>query len=192
MSAHPIIYFEGVDGTGKTTLASGLAKRINGVYLKTPPQCIYTITQRAKFSSCIETFHYHILGNIVAHYQSQELALLSPVVLDRSYYSTFANYLDNTDLIKSMPAPPSPTLIFYLSADWNVIESRLSGRADRRSHENIPNLQRIDANYRRIFESLTNVISIQTHESTVQETLDLLTQKASPFLSNAREFCSTR
>jgi len=94
MMDYPFIVLDGVDGTGKSVIASILTEEIGGVLLKTPPQEL--ATSRCYFDSqgtTEEKFLYYLLGVKMVSDRARELKQLKPVVCDRFLYTTFAYHL---------------------------------------------------------------------------------------------------
>lgn len=99
-----IIVFEGLDGTGKSTLAIELAKKINAIYYKTPPKqfngrciemsCGNNFYTRERFLFFMDTFH-------TASNEIVQLLKNNSVVVDRWIWTTLSYHFANNILIKN-------------------------------------------------------------------------------------------
>ncbi|XP_049767115.1 UMP-CMP kinase 2, mitochondrial-like [Schistocerca cancellata] len=139
------IVLEGLDGSGKTTIAKKLATALNGVRCKTPPTVLQTL--RAKFDTHPPILRraYYSLGNYVAAKEIEETLKYSSVILDRFYHST-AVFTIATDMYEAglgkdglpphgdpvyqwpQDLKPIPDVIFYLDVKEHVRSQRLSKR----------------------------------------------------------------
>lgn len=133
MTKHLFIAIEGIDGTGKSTLAKLLASSLNAIYIKTP------LPQLDKVRH-----HYDNCGDIVARYlyylSTVKLAsnvingLLenSSVVCDRYLLSTLCNHRAagvNTQCVNVTDLNiRQPDYYICLVADENIRRQRLSAR----------------------------------------------------------------
>ena len=57
------ILFEGIDGSGKTTLAKKLAERVMGVYYDSPPECIRDIRKKGIITSDEIRLQYYLMND---------------------------------------------------------------------------------------------------------------------------------
>lgn len=87
---HSIIAIEGIDGSGKTTVAKELADKINGVYFRTPnkefDECRKFFERDSR--SPLSRFFFYLAANWEAWEQINRLAERYPVILDRYLLST--------------------------------------------------------------------------------------------------------
>lgn len=138
MKQFPFLVFEGLDGTGKTTLAELFAKRHNfSYYSSIPPDLIPLIDQIAATHSPIMTFHFYTLCNIM---RSHEYALKlnsSGVVADRYVFSTLAyhslliqqNLSCHFQILQSGQNFLLPDVIIHVTASESVIRQRITQRS---------------------------------------------------------------
>jgi len=86
-----LIVLEGVDGTGKTTLAKRLAASLEGLYLYNPQPPFTNIRKEIEATENFTTrFFYYLAANIAAQALIEKtLAEGKSVVVDRYIYSTF-------------------------------------------------------------------------------------------------------
>lgn len=85
------IVFEGCDGSGKSSCALELAKKINGIYYKTPPQIFENLRKSIEKKRDYNLrFHYYLSGTIYASHEINEILNHNHVICDRYIYSTIA------------------------------------------------------------------------------------------------------
>lgn len=133
---YKFIVVEGIDGSGKSTVAAEVAKMIGGVLLRTPPQEFDAI--RPIFDGDVSLgsrFLFYLLGVACVSDAAKKALTTSHVVCDRYVASTFAYHealgLDikvdcgNFDLIE-------PDLAFLLTiADEDERQKRLLNRSEK-------------------------------------------------------------
>lgn len=168
------INFEGIDGAGKTTLSRITAERLNCECLKSPPDILAKSRYLLNGAGESVTVHYYLTGNCMVSSIAEKLLKDGPVVTDRYFTSTQAYHYDQ---IKSLPPHIEPDLIVLVGADWDVIESRLSQRTDRREHERIPNLKRIIGLYEQVLEGNDRVLRINTTEETPNQCVNKILRR---------------
>ncbi|XP_071052795.1 UMP-CMP kinase 2, mitochondrial-like isoform X2 [Onthophagus taurus] len=86
---YPLIVFEGLDGSGKTTLSKKLAEKHNAALFCTPPSSISDIRDVFENDKVLRTAYYS-LGNYLAQIEILGKLKEKPVVLDRFWHSTTA------------------------------------------------------------------------------------------------------
>src|SRR5436309_15987244 len=95
----PMIVFEGVDGSGKTTVATRLAKALDAKYIASPPHPFDALKQAVLDDACsLSRLLYFVASNIQTSYASEKLTRESAVVVDRHLWSTCAYYAAIEDL----------------------------------------------------------------------------------------------
>lgn len=108
------VVIEGLDASGKTTLSKMLAKKMLGVRLSTPPDCL--VKMREKFDKHNSTLRraFYALGNYIAAEEVRDISTIKHVVLDRYWHSTAA-YAIATEVTEGgniLPPPDSPVYSF--------------------------------------------------------------------------------
>jgi dTMP kinase len=129
----PFIVLEGIQGVGKTTLAKALAERLNGVFVKTPPD--EQEEQRRVFmakdpapQACYEYFRGLIAQSsaFIRMYQANG----TPVVSDLYWYSTVV--INSTagaqTAMYHFDGLAEPDLIVHLTTEESVRGRRLAER----------------------------------------------------------------
>ncbi len=140
----PFLVVEGLDGTGKSTLAAALAAHLGAALLRTPSNelgAVRPVVDAAFAASPVATQLFY--GATVVHASDRARALLAqgtPVVIDRYWLSTlvYAACRDaHVDLGPVEPVLLRPDLTVFVDADERVRRARLAARgmtaADRDS-----------------------------------------------------------
>lgn len=129
-----IIAFEGIDGSGKSTIAKRIASLLNGIYLSYPTKKYKILERYLRGEVDIEPkalFH-----TFLADILNDQKSLISdkPVIIDRYVLSTIAyeinggyTYDERKDIIK-LSKPIIPDKIVFLNVDPKVCIKRIEHR----------------------------------------------------------------
>ena len=168
------IVFEGVDGAGKTSLAKALVKRINGHYYYNPPEIIGQLRSYADQSDPEIRFQYYLLGNHIASKEIHNLLQKKHVVCDCYIFSTIAYHEVLLKKKLSLPKLLMPDKIIFVTADWNVIDTRIKMRESSSKYEEISFLMKVNKKYDSLFSRMKNVINICTTNQNAEESIEIL------------------
>ncbi len=173
--AYPFIVFEGVDGSGKTTIAKALAERIGAHYYYNPPAVLRPFRTYADASSPKIRFRYCSLGNRIASLHIRWLLRTRPVVCDWYVFSTIAYHSVLLGVKLPMPGRTlMPDRIVRTRADWDEISRRLTERGKVSKYEELEFLKQVSPEYDRIFSGMENLIELDSSGKTVAESVDEL------------------
>ncbi|NMB47919.1 hypothetical protein GYA13_00535 [Candidatus Kuenenbacteria bacterium] len=128
-----LIIFEGIDATGKTTLAKRVAEELNGLYYKTPPpefrsRCIEIDKNGVVYSP--ERFRLYLKCIYYSASQIQKILKNNTVVVDRWIWTTLAYHFAHNpkiyeqwrnnwqSLICKLPEPNKSILLFVEEVEW--------------------------------------------------------------------------
>lgn len=129
----PFIVIEGIDGTGKTTIAQLVAQQLHGAYFKTPVNFSRELRQKIDSLQPNPRFwHYHANLSQASKY-IRALRKEQPVVCDRYYLSTFLYHQAlgvETHKLTCFPPPhlEMPNITVYLWAEEHLLVERLTQR----------------------------------------------------------------
>jgi len=134
------IIIEGIDGTGKTTIAKQLAEEINGQYIKSPPPPFDKIKQHVlETATPMARFTYFLCSNIQLSVLAKTLLSKSHVVADRYVWSTVAYHAAIERLSVRTPIKLiasfrkfllMPDLVIFLTVQRQVQLTRIKKRSD--------------------------------------------------------------
>lgn len=191
MKRFPFFVFEGVDGSGKTSLAKLLANRRNLCYYSSIPDGLLSIQEQiTNTHSPIATFHFYSLCNLMRSNEYISTLNHSGIVADRYVFSTFVYHslLLKQDLSAHFRMLQSdsnflwPDVVIYITASSEVIKKRIANRSQTISPQwygdKVSLEYNIPQSYERIFE-LVNIpiIRIDTTTDNVEESYNNLCTK---------------
>jgi len=88
---YPFVVFEGLSGSGKTTIARSLVATIGGIYLSSTPEFVaYVRKVFGDDRNLQERYLYYLLGNIHCSEVARQMRIVRPVICDRYLHSTIA------------------------------------------------------------------------------------------------------
>jgi thymidylate kinase len=128
------VVFEGIDGSGKTTISKIISEKLEWQYYRTPPIPFENIrTEIDKSCNPHSRFLFYLSSVCYASDEIKKLLRINSVVCDRYLYSTLAYHyalenslrnidLSNLDILR-------PDIIFYLNAKFQTRKKRIEKRA---------------------------------------------------------------
>lgn len=175
------ITIEGIDGAGKSTIASMLAERIGAAHIKTPDARFSDDRQRIDTQGTIEEKYEFYISSLEKH-QTEIRSLLKekPIVCDRYIHSTIAYQWPTeeeppNDIKSLFPKLTWPDLSVLLTVSKKVSRERISQREKETgiittTDHNLPLLEK--AHQR--FISMPDLIQIDTSEKTPEQVCNLI------------------
>ncbi|MBP9803230.1 MAG: AAA family ATPase [Candidatus Pacebacteria bacterium] len=131
------ITVDGVDGVGKTTVSKLLAKKLNGIYYKSPSNQF--LQTRQKVENPINVFGRYCFYRLATQNDSENIKILlesNHVVCDRYIASTFAYHfvMDNDiTIIHNETNLLKPDLALLLTANSDTRNSRIINRNESKN-----------------------------------------------------------
>ncbi|MCX7998452.1 MAG: dTMP kinase [Leptospiraceae bacterium] len=190
------IVFEGIDGSGKTTLAKKLTEKLNSLgysskYFYEPTHSEFGLEIRKYLKGesqisqarLIELFlldrEFSVNQNILPNLRNGV-----NVILDRYYYS-MAAYQGNENMSPSQILQlnleknfPSPNVLFFLDVPVQNAYERIQKRGNKQeTFESLKELERISKNYMKILPSdALRLNAVKSEEELVEDCLNYLRQ----------------
>jgi thymidylate kinase len=129
---YPFVVVEGIDGTGKSTIARLVAAKLRGEYYKTPPTPFASV--RAAIDERMDSLSrfYFYLSSVCS--AASEIGIIlerKPVVCDRYIYSTYAYHFVMDPKLRQCKLPLSilmPDLAILLTVNEETRKLRLRQR----------------------------------------------------------------
>ncbi len=174
--SHALYIFEGVDGSGKTTLSKIFAERMGGVYYKGLPKILRPYKNFVdKNLPAFLRYAFYTLGNKISYKEIAKLLKNTDVIVDQFIYCTIAFHTVSMGKKLRVPAIPlSPDKIIYLNTEsWNEIDARLDKRGGRKKLEELDYLKEVDGIYQEVFSDMKNVIFF-SNSKTIEESIEKL------------------
>ncbi|NXX94029.1 CMPK2 kinase, partial [Centropus bengalensis] len=190
----PVIVLEGLDATGKTTVAGSVKDALNAVLLRSPPACISQ--WRAIFDEEPAPIRraFYAAGNYILASEIARASTQAPVIIDRYWHSTAAYTIATEIKGKVQDLPPAhdevyqwpedllkPDLVLLLTVDPEERARRLRHRGLEKTKEeaelesNSLFRQRVEESYRRMENpACQEVDASPSKEETVETVLRLI------------------
>lgn len=168
------IAFEGIDGSGKTSIAKELALRTNGHYYYSPPESLRHLRSLADSASPIERFQYYLRGNIITSKEIPSLLLSGHVFCDRYVFSTVIHHAEILEYDLPYPDILFPDTTVFVRATEETIENRLRLRTTTTPHEKMPLLLRTQKRYADAFSKRDDIVTIDTTGRSIEESANIV------------------
>jgi len=167
---HIFLVLEGVDGTGKTTIARRISNAIGGQYVKSPPQPFAGIKQHVlETATPTARFTYFLCSNIQLSSLAESLLDRSHVVSDRYIWSTLAYHAAIENItpsrLKHLVAPFQrflimPDLVVFLTVGREVQLLRLKDRVDDKLQRDLLMSDRFQQRLRKAYRSVRDFFKV--------------------------------
>jgi len=172
------IVFEGLDGSGKTTLAKMLAADSNALYIASPPPILKTGNIRKIMDEdvSLETrFLYYLLGNSYISNEIKEARKSKIVICDRYLHSTLAIHKllgvkINLD-INSLGLEKPDINFFIFVSNEKVRRRRIKERKKKTKYDTIKEDEDFRKQYINYFRQRKEFIFIDTTNENEKESL---------------------
>jgi thymidylate kinase len=195
MKTHNFIVFEGLDGSGKSSLAKMLAAHLGYEYHKTPEgsfQQARTFFDLPEIPS-VERISYYTADciKLSVMVKTGEIPFL---VLDRYYYSTIAYHQEQAPELLNYFQPffsalAKPDLVILLDVDFEVSKKRILARSNQPSYED-KFLRNED--FENIYQNYLDCIDVPilkvTNSGSLEDSLEIITR----YLSNPTHSLSSK
>ena len=175
---HKFILFEGLDRTGKSTIAEKIAKLLDAKLLHSPPEVLVPFRKYFDTLDNTTNFSYYLTANQILDFKISEYLKKQNVVCDR-YYPTTAAY-HSAKLNKNMnfildTVRTKPDRIYYLTANPEILDKRATdtNSVNDRFH-GIDLWRKVSKNYDKIFLHNPSVLRIDTTNKTEKEVLQIV------------------
>ena len=186
MSARPFLVLEGVDLSGKTTIAALLAQELGAKLMKSPPFPFETIKQSVlECAAPLARFCYFIASNTQISKMASDVLANQPVVCDRYIWSTIAYHsaIENIPpqglvnivepLIGSLRMP---NLVVFLRVSRQAQLVRAKNKVDDQLQRNLLVSERFQQELNEAYEKTKELIQapcieVDTSESSISESV---------------------
>ena len=167
------IVFEGVDHSGKTTLARALAKRLNGLYIYTS-SFFDDVRHRATQGKSNQTkFFFYMMTNNYFNDEIDRHLNNTPVVCDRWWYSSYAHHPAISFDPRLFQNLKKPDLVVYTYASYKIIENRkYQSSKISLGNEDLAYLKKTDKIFRKIIPKKT--LYIDTGKISIEDCIQMI------------------
>ncbi|NWS91485.1 CMPK2 kinase, partial [Toxostoma redivivum] len=192
----PVIVFEGLDATGKTTVTQAVKDTLNGVLLRSPPACISHWRTVFDDEPTPIKRAFYAAGNYILASEIAKASTQAPVIIDRYWHSTAAYTIATETSGKVQDLPPAqdevyqwpedllkPDLVLLLTVDPEERVRRLQHRGLEKTKEeaeleaNSLFRQRVEESYRRMVNPACQEVDASPSKEEVLKTVLQLIKK---------------
>ncbi|KAM9017813.1 UMP-CMP kinase 2, mitochondrial [Ara ararauna] len=192
----PVVVFEGLDATGKTTVTQSVKDTLNGFLLRSPPACISQWRTIFDDEPTPIKRAYYAAGNYVLASEIAKASTQAPVIVDRYWHSTAAYTIATEIKGKVQDLPPAhdevyqwpgdllkPDLVLLLTVDPEERVRRLQHRGLEKTKEeadleaNTLFRQRVEESYRRMVNPACQEVDASPSKEEVLKTVLELIKK---------------
>ncbi|XP_027496723.1 UMP-CMP kinase 2, mitochondrial [Corapipo altera] len=192
----PVIVFEGLDATGKTTMTEAVKDNLNGILLRSPPPCISQWRTVFDDEPTPIKRAFYAAGNYILASEIAKASTQAPVIIDRYWHSTAAYTIATETNGKVKDLPPAhdevyqwpedllkPDLVLLLTVDPEERVQRLQRRGLEKTKEeaeleaNSLFRQRVEESYRRMVNPTCQVVDASPSKEEVLKTVLQLINK---------------
>ncbi|XP_031960376.1 UMP-CMP kinase 2, mitochondrial [Corvus moneduloides] len=200
----PVIVFEGLDATGKTTVTQAVKDTLNGVLLRSPPACISQWRTVFDDEPTLVKRAFYAAGNYILASEIAKASTQAPVIVDsfpdRYWHSTAAYTIATETSGEVQDLPPvqdevyqwpedllKPDLVLLLTVDPDERVRRLQHRGLQKTKEEAEleanNLfrQRVEESYRRMVNPACQEVDASPSKEEVLKTVLQLIKKHCAF-----------
>ncbi|NXE15255.1 CMPK2 kinase, partial [Lophotis ruficrista] len=194
--AFPVVFFEGLDATGKTTVTQSVKDTLNGVLLRSPPACISQWRTIFNDEPAPIRRAFYAAGNYILASEIAKASTQAPVIIDRYWHSTAAYTIATEINGKVQDLPPvhdevyqwpedllKPDLVLLLTVDPEERVRRLQRRGLEKTKEeaeleaNSLFRQRVEESYRRMVNPVCQEVDASHSKEEVLKTVLQLIKK---------------
>ncbi|XP_027545963.1 UMP-CMP kinase 2, mitochondrial [Neopelma chrysocephalum] len=192
----PVIVFEGLDATGKTTVTEAVKDNLNGILLRSPPPCISQWRTVFDDEPTPIKRAFYAAGNYILASEIAKASTQAPVIIDRYWHSTAAYTIATETNGKAKDLPPAhdevyqwpedllkPDLVLLLTVDPEERVQRLQRWGLEKTKEeaeleaNSLFRQRVEESYRRMVSPACQVVDASPSKEEVLKTVLQLINK---------------
>ncbi|CAN8204814.1 unnamed protein product [Coccothraustes coccothraustes] len=196
----PVIVFEGLDATGKTTVTHAVKDTLNGILLRSPPACISHWRTVFDDEQTPIKRAFYAAGNYILASEIAKASTQAPVIIDRYWHSTAAYTIATETSGEVQDLPPAqdevyqwpedllkPDLVLLLTVDPEERVRRLQHRGLEKTKEeaeleaNSLFRQRVEESYRRMVNPACQEVDASPSKEEVLKTVLQLIRKHCAF-----------
>lgn len=131
MLANKFFVFEGLSGSGKTTIAKKFAKKIGAKYFKTPPHPLDEIRDFIDDGNLTDRYYFYLNSIFLSSELIKKTLYKKHVVCDRYIYTTLAFHAAlgvTVHSVEELPFLKKPDHVFLVECQNKLRHSRLLSR----------------------------------------------------------------